>query len=152
MTNSHLIFNEPHKELLLFTDQGRYTVTPDYTPALELIQEGFCNWKDGNPGTFRLELTAKGLSAVAYLKNPNPTAGYFTEEVSETLHRLMDGDKMLGFVIKQDDGRWMAYDDRCTPFQSETYASPASALLGFKMFDAQLDAHFAELDISEMRT
>ena len=152
MSQNHLVFQDTHKELLLYTDQAHYRIPSDYPPACDLVEHGYCTWKDNNPASWRLELTSKGIGAVALIKNPNLVDRYRMEKIDENLVRFFNDNDIIGFCVRQRDDRWAVYDDRCSRIDEETYASPGAALLGFKMFDAKLDMYMAELNIQDMHT
>jgi hypothetical protein len=145
MTSKPLILEEPHRELLLFADEGKYRVPPDYPFAQDLIREGYCRWSNDNPGTWLLNLTEKGHGAVALIRHPESVGNYRTQIVDDKLIRILDRDAVIGFTIQQDDKTWKAYNANCMPYDGNSYSSPAAVLLSFKMADARIDMHLSEL-------
>jgi len=150
MYNKRMMLQEPHRELLLFTSDGRYRVQPDYPPAQDLIREGYCTWSENNPATWILNLTEKGHGAVALIMHPESVDNFRIEVVDENLVRILDGDKVIGFTVRQENDTWKAYNANCMPYDGSEYSSPAAVLLSFKMTDAKIDLHLADLKIAEM--
>jgi hypothetical protein len=147
MNSEPMILTEPHRELLLFTDMGKYRVQPDYPAAQDLIREGYCRWSKDNPNTWLLNLTEKGHGAVALIKHPESVENFRTEIVDAKLVRILDREEVIGFTVKQDDNTWRAYNSNCMPYSEYSFASPAAVLLSFKMDDAKIDMHLAGLTV-----
>lgn len=151
MADLNMVLEEAHRDLLLNAQNPNYRIGPDYAPAIDLINTGYCIWMRNNPQTYQLELTVKGINAVEFIKRPDAAANFRVEKVDDHVWRVLNGKEIAGIAIKQPDGTWAAYDDKCCRFDKGRYSSPEAVLLSLKMFEASLEAHLEQLDLSEMR-
>lgn len=126
-----------HRATLLEVSDGLTRITPSYPPAVDLVNEGYCAWRDGDAGTWDLELTDLGRGAVALLKYPDDTLEL--EEVDPGMvYRITQNANLRGTAIRYPNDRWVAFDEYSNRMTYDDYASPRSVLLMIKMRDAEL--------------
>jgi hypothetical protein len=153
MSTNPLILSEAHRELLLQVhgSKGVYHVTPSYPPAIDLYQDGYCTWKDDNPNTWMLELTVKGHDAVTLLLHPESDNLFQLQEIDDKFVRIIEGNKVAGFAVMHEPSKWKAYNANGSSYDDNTFSSPESVLLAFKMADAYIDMHLSDLQATEFR-
>lgn len=147
-----MILTNVHHETLLAIDAGMRTFQSNYPPALDLVSEGYCAWKDGNPNSWNLELTNFGVRAVCMIQRPDAVDSIVLEKVDDRFYRIVDEDGLLGSVVKYDEGHWMPFDLASRPMPGGMMTSPEAVLLMFKMEQARIANECTQaLDIQQLR-
>jgi hypothetical protein len=147
-----MILTTVHQEVLLAIDSGMNRFQSDYPPAVDLVNEGYCEWARGNPDSWTLDLTNFGVRGVCMIKRPDIVEDISLEKVDDTVSRILDCGELLGFAVKYADDMWMPYDSHSRQMPSGTMSSPEAVLLMFKMHQARIaDECTQALDIGQLR-
>ena len=132
-----MMLKEVHRQTLLEIDGGMKRFPDSYPPALDLVREGYCAWRGGNPASWDLELTPLGVGAVALIKCPEADA-IDVERVDNAVCRLSRQGEVIGFAVRQPNGRWAAYDEHWVGMSQQDFASPDAVALMLKMYEAEI--------------
>ncbi|MCZ7861184.1 hypothetical protein O9X98_07160 [Agrobacterium salinitolerans] len=152
MSKPPMILTNVHQELLLAIDSGMTTFQSNYPPAIELVSEGYCAWRGGNPSSWNLELTNFGVRAVCMIQQPDAVDSIVLEQVDDRFYRIVDEDGLLGSAVKYGDGQWMPFDLGSRPMPGGPMTSPEAILLMFKMEQARIANECTQaLDIQQLR-
>jgi hypothetical protein len=152
MAKLPMILTTVHQEILLAIDSGMKRFQSDYPPAVDLVNEGYCEWARGNPDSWTLDLTNFGVRAVCMIEHPDVVEDIALEKVDDTVSRILDSGELLGFAVKYVEDMWMPYDSHSRQMPSGTMSSPEAVLLMFKMHQARIaDECTQALDIGQLR-
>jgi hypothetical protein len=152
MAKPPMILTSVHQEILLAIDSGMRVYNSTFPPALELVAEGYCAWKGGNPISWNLELTNFGVRAICMIHRPDAVEGIVLEKVDEMVSRIVDEDGLLGFAVNYGEDMWMPFDSASKPLPGGSMSSPEAILLRFKMEQARIAEECTQaLDIQQLR-
>ncbi|MCS4089406.1 hypothetical protein [Rhizobium sp. BK176] len=152
MAKPPMILTPVHQETLLAIDSGMKRFESSYPPAVDLVNEGYCEWARGNPDSWTLDLTNFGIRAVYMIEHPDIVEEISLEKVDDTVSRILDRGELLGFAVKYGEDMWMPYDNLSRRMPSGTMSSPEAVLLMFKMHQARIAEECTQaLDIGQLR-
>lgn len=133
-----LVLDAVLRNTLLEVDSGYCRFLSSYAPAALLVDYGYCEWKDGDPDTWQLELTDMGVGAVAMIKCPEAVESITMEKVDAVVCRILQNGELRGFAVRYPNDKWVAFDENSLRMTEQEFSSAEAVLLMVKMFEAEM--------------